>query len=128
MSLLMAPFAILGWIIKHPRILVVVLVIGFIFVGIRSCTGAFSSGVNSKTLVSNAADYQNVSQTSVQAPFVISTGTRVYYVKTYTDKNDIVTLNGYFTYDKNTWQFHSTPLFMDRKYYGLITIAKREGT
>ena len=128
-ALLTIPFKILGWIIRHPRILVLFIILIFIIFAFKACSSAFnqSASMNGGNAVPipAAAKYQTLSPTQEQAPYVVSTGTRIYYVKQYTDKNNIVTLEQYYVYNQKTWQSQNKPLNLDRKYYGLITITKR---
>ena len=128
-ALLTIPFKILGWIIKHPRILVLLIVLIFIIFAFKACSSAFNQSTSMNggkaAPIPVAAKYQTLSPTQEQAPYVVSTGTRIYYVKQYSDKNNIVTLEQYYVYNQKTWQSQNKPLILDRKYYGLITITKR---
>ena len=128
-ALLSIPFKILGWIIKHPRILALFIILIFIIFAFKACISAFnqsaSMSAGNAVPIPAAAKYQTLSPTQEQAPYVVSTGTRIYYVKQYTDKNNIVTLEQYYVYNQKTWQSRNKPLSLDRKYYGLITITKR---
>jgi hypothetical protein len=126
-KLLLFPFKILGWLFRHPRILILLVVIAFIFFGVRACTSTFNKSTGTATAVElpKVAEYQTIAPSTKQAPYVVSTGTRIYYVAKYTDNKQLITLQQYFTFDKNTWQVHKTPLLLDRKYYGEITIIKR---
>jgi hypothetical protein len=125
------PFRILGWVIKHPRILFGIIILIFIIFGIKACSSVFNEN-NTVTTESGETismpkvqEYQTLAPKAKQAPYVISSGTRIYYVVEYSDKNNIVTLKKYYFFNKDTWQLENKPLIMDRKYYGQITINKR---
>jgi len=102
----------------------VLIILVFVFIVFRACVGVSSQGPNSSALP-KVAEYQTVAPAIKQAPYVVTTGTRIYYVNKFLDKNNVVTLQQYYIYDKNTWQMKSKPLDLDRKYYGQITIVKR---
>jgi len=73
----------------------------------------------------NIPEYQQKAPDISQAPRVVQTTSRIYYVATFKDTGTVVILYDYFTYSKNKWVFTNKHLVMDRKYYGEIKIYNR---
>lgn len=124
------PFRILRWIFKHPRVLILLVAIGMAIFAFRACSSVTQGTVteNGNTVsytIPQAQSYQTIAPTIKQAPTVIATGTRIYYVSQFEDDGKVVMLLKYYTFDKDTWQFSNKPLPLDRNSYGLITIYKR---
>jgi len=59
-----------------------------------------------------------------QAPTLVQTSSRQYYVQKYVDDGKVLTLQVFYAYDKN-WQKYSTPLAIDRAVYRGVSVTKR---
>jgi len=103
---------------KKPAILVLVASVGLL---IASST-IFASDDNK--LVS-APEYIQKAPNTSKAPYAIQTTSRLYYVVSYQDQGDVVTLSDYFSYDKNKWQRYTIPLELNRAMYPVINIYNR---
>lgn len=122
-TILLFPFRIIGWIFKHPRYLIILIaLVGAVFF-FRTCSKTFGGTTN--TTITKVPSYLSIEPTIDQAPYVVETGTRIYYVKKYIDNGQILTMQQYYTYDKDTWQFSNKSLALNRNVYGLITLTKR---
>ena len=60
-----------------------------------------------------------------QAPTIIQTTSRIYYVKDYTDDGKVLMLQNFYYYDKDRWLKNKTELPIDRAVYKEIRIAPR---
>ena len=114
-----SPVIIVGYFFKHKAFLVVVVII----VGAVFLIGYF----NKQTSQLNIAveSYQRIAPSIQQAPRVVQTNSRVYYVATMSDDGQVLTLTNYYVYDKNEWQNVSLPLPLDRDIFGEIKIYNR---
>lgn len=115
----------LAWgIIKHPKVLILLAIVIFAFIGIKACNNAFNQPTAAAT--TQPAKYQEIAPSKAQAPYVLATNTRVYYVSRYTDNQQVITLQEYFVYDKKGWKLQTQPLAIDRKYYGEVRLYERK--
>lgn len=69
--------------------------------------------------------YQMVIPTTQQAPYVVQTSSRIYYVSTMEDNADMLVLTDYYIYDKNEWEHIQTALPLDKQVFGEIEIYNR---
>lgn len=116
------PLRVLIWIVKHPRILVFILVIIGIIIGVRTCSNMFNHG----SKAAEPAVYQEKTPSISNAPYVVATDTRLYYVRKYTDDGQVITLEKYYTYDTKKWKLQNDTLPLDRKYYPRLKIYERK--
>jgi hypothetical protein len=72
------------------------------------------------------AKYQQIEPTVKQAPYVLWTQTRLYYVSKYSGEMPVVTLEIYYTYDKDSWTLQDQPLVIDENIYGDYRIYERK--
>jgi hypothetical protein len=116
-----SPFLILGYLFKHKALLVI-LVIGIIaFFGLRAIGNAMSpASANQQPIPS----YQASAPSIKEAPNVILTSSRVYYVADFKEDNQVVTLNKFYVYNKN-WELVTRPLVIDKNLYGGIKLYTR---
>jgi len=71
--------------------------------------------------------YQQIAPTVQQAPFVLPTPSRSYYIATFNDLPESLTLTNYYFYNKKEWEHSDIPLFFDRSIteYKNIKVIKR---
>ena len=69
--------------------------------------------------------YQQIAPSSQDAPYVLQTSSRAYYVVSYNEIGDIVELTDYYYFNEKEWERAETSLPLDRRYYGNIQITKR---
>ena len=121
LALVALPFRAALWVFRHPRLLVLVVVVLFAVMGIRTCGTAFGG-----TLTATPTEpYQKVAPSRADAPYILATSTRMYYVTRYSDDGRVITLQDYYTYDRKKWVHQTTPLLVDRRYYGEVKIHVR---
>ena len=110
MAVILIPFRIIGWLFKHPRMLVVIaLGVGIIF-AVRTCACSNTSASQEK--------YQQTEPSRIDAPYVLPTLTRVYYVKSYTQTDSTYLLQEYYTYDSKKWKLQKTTIPVPRYQFG----------
>jgi len=114
------PFRAVLWVFRHPRLLVLAVVVVFAVMGLRACGAAFGTSTATPT-----EPYQEVAPPREKAPYVLATSTRVYYVTRYSDDGHVITLHDYYTYDWKKWARQSSPLRIDRTYYGEVRLHVR---
>jgi hypothetical protein len=126
---LAAPFAflfrVLKWLIKHPFMIALIIMVIIICFGLSRC-----NAVKSNTRPVQLEDYQKSAPDISLATKVLVTKTRAYYLVTYDtvyngDRLMSATIYEYYLYDKK-WE-HVTrafddPLIIDRKYYGDLSL------
>ncbi len=112
-----SPFLILGYMFKHKALLLVsvVAVVAIIVMG------TVNSNKASETLT---PQYQVVTPSIAEAPYVVATSSRTYYVIDYTDDGKVLTMNRYYDYNKK-WVLEKIPLALDRSIFGEIRIFTR---
>ncbi len=108
------PFRILGFLIKHPRLLVAGLIIVFIVFGLSSCSSALGG---KKAGAQETPAYQKIAPGLQEAPYVLLTDTRVYYVAKYENTQDLINLTEYWSYDRKAWAKGKHPLPISRDYF-----------
>lgn len=106
LKILLLPVKAVVYIVKHPKliILVVVLVIGF------SVYRNFASKSDSKTQSAEIPSYQKILPNKVNAPRVVQTLSRYYPYSTFQEDPNYLTLTDYYVYDKNSWRHETKPL------------------
>ncbi len=85
-----------------------------VLIGMVVCGGviAFSnaSGQNNQ----ENTKYVKVSVAYKDAPYILQTPDRGYYVATFRDDGEFLTLTDYYFYDKDKWEYSDSPLPFDR--------------
>ncbi len=118
---------IIKGILKHPRYLILIGVVVFIFIGGRSVTrnisGALTGG--DAEAAPDIPAYQLTAPDKALARTIVQTNSRLYYVNDYTDNGRTVRLLAYYGYNGDDWVKSNTPLPLDRQYYGEIRIYER---
>lgn len=87
----------------------------------------FNNQVSSNIPKSETAQYQEVSPSFSEAPYLVNTSSRAYYVSTYQEIPDGLLLTNYFYYNQKKWEASDKPLPLTEKLYGTITLSKRKG-
>ena len=112
------PLQFLGYLAKNKILLILVLfLVGGFFI--------YNNATKDKVV---AADYYiQVAPSVTQAPTLIQTTSRLYYVKSYTDDEKVITLTDWYSYDytQKKWLRNTQPFFIDRTVYGLVTVSSR---
>jgi len=63
---------------------------------------------------------------SVQdAPYYVHTSSRAYYIATFDDSEECLTLTSYYYYDRKRWEPSSIPLPLDKQIYGNLKVHRR---
>ena len=99
-----------------------VVVVAVLAIGVLILQGSFSSNDSQQT---KTPQLQKVAPSVQQAPYVLQTSSRAYYVATYQDTENVVILTSFYYYDKKVWELSNIPLPLDRSIYGNIKIIKR---
>lgn len=119
-TILAAPVRFCRWLITHPKAFIG---LAFLFVALlmlRNCaTGPQSASVETP-------EYQTIAPTIKEAPYIVQTSSRVYYVVEYENTGGGLTLLEYFTYDKKEWQKQTFPLTLSEQYYGKVVLNERK--
>ena len=114
-----APFLAIGYLAKHKAFLIIA-VVG---IGVAFLFGQFNRVNESSTMAFEP--YQIIAPTFQQAPRVVQTESRIYYVATMHDDGRVLTLTNYYTYNEDSWQHQRKTLGLDRQLYGDIKIYNR---
>jgi len=63
---------------------------------------------------------------SVQdAPYYVQTSSRAYYIATFNDSEECLTLTSYYFYDHKKWESSFVPLPLDKQIYGNLKVHRR---
>lgn len=112
------PFRLLGFLFRNKIILLIVVISVIALFGIKSFNKQNTSTVE-------MPNYQVAAPDIKIAPTIVETSSRSYYVVSYTDDGNRITLTDWFDYDTKKWRRHKTPLPLDRNIYGEIRITQR---
>ena len=116
-----SPLFLVSFLFKSKILLIVVIIALVAFFGISSII----STMKERNPAPPIPEYQQVAPTKIEAPTVVATGSRVYYVSDFTQDEEGVTLLSFYVYDKEVWEQRATPLRIDRNSYGKIKIYPR---
>lgn len=108
---------ILPKLLSRPGFILIIIIA--VVIGITSQLGG-----GKKEVIETPAYASNI-PTREQAPVVVYTSSRQYYVKNYSDNDQVVTLVDYYWYNNGEWEKGKVGLPLDRKVYGTIIIKKR---
>lgn len=117
------PFRAVLWLAKHPKLIVLLAIVIFAVWGVKSCNTDFNRPAGAAVPIEK---YQEIEPTVKQAPYVLWTQTRVYYVSKYSGEPPAVTLEKYYTYDNDTWVLQDQPLVITEIIYGEYRIYERK--
>ena len=120
-KILALPVRFVAGLFKHPKLFIVLVIVVIAFVNLNRCSGP---GDTSQQV--SVPEYQEKAPKVTDAPYVVRTSSRVYYVKAYDDSGGVMTLYEYYTYDKDNWQKQDLELPIDRKHYGEILVYERK--
>lgn len=120
-KVLALPVRLVTGLFKHPKMLIILVIVVIAFVSFNRCSGP---GDTSQQVT--IPEYQKIAPNVKDAPYVVRTSSRVYYVKAYDDSEGVLTLYEYYTYDNKKWQMQDFDLPIDRKYYGEILVYERQ--
>ena len=87
-----------------------VLILIAIAMGILYFNGAFSD----KPLEARASAYQNTAPSISQAPYLLDTPSRAYYVVSHYENEHWLVLTEYYSYDRKKWEKSESPLAFDK--------------
>jgi len=114
-----------GLIFKHRLFITKLTIIPLIIaVGILVISNQFGSD-EVEYPGGNVQYYQKVEPPFEEAPLVVQTSSRIYYVATLIDEGDILTLTDYYYFDKKKWVYSDVPLPLDRNTYGNMKVYNR---
>jgi hypothetical protein len=68
--------------------------------------------------------YQQIAPDIIQAPYVVTTPSRIYYVSRFVDDGRMVTLTKFYEYNKKKWQEGKLPLPLDRNTTAINIIQR----
>lgn len=121
---LIAIIVLFGLFVKHKLIInkfiviLLILSVGYLVI---------SSNLNKNKSESPNVEipaYQKIAPDISNAPRVVQTSSRIYYVSSIADDGVNLTLYKYYTYDKK-WNYYDKPLVLSRNIYGTIKIYQR---
>lgn len=114
---------ILGGVIFVHRLVVKKYMIILLAVGVGLVI--YGQPQNDNALATVLPVYQINAPELSDAPYLIQTPSRMYYVVQYSDDGQIVLLMEYYEYNDNEWQHNNRMLTLDRLYYGTVKITHR---
>lgn len=118
-TILAMPIVFVRWLLTHPKALVA---LAFVFVAVlmlRNCAGE-----TPPALVGNS-EFLKVAPSIKEAPYILHTSSRAYYVVEYQKADGYVLLVEYYTYDKKRWDRKTFPLKISEQYYGEVLLSER---
>ena len=120
---LLGIYVILGSIRQH-RLLFnkFVVIVAVIAIGILVLQGSLSKNDPQQVEI---PPYQKIAPSVQQAPYVVQTSSRAYYVTTFKDSEDVLLLINYYFYSRKNWELADIPLPLDRSIYGNLKVVKR---
>jgi len=74
--------------------------------------------------------YQEIAPSIQNAPYIVSTPSRAYYISTFQEDEAYLTLTCFYYYDKgNKWERSDIPLYLDKSLpeYSNLKVLKRGG-
>ena len=116
-----SPLLLLGFLFKSKVLLIVVIVGLIAFFAVSSIT----STMRERNPTLPIPEYQQIAPTKLEAPTVVATGSRVYYVSDYTKDEEGVTLLTFYVFNEEIWEKRTSPLRIDRNSYGIIKVYPR---
>lgn len=119
--ILKSPFLLFGALLKNKLLLIIVVIAFVAFIGISSITAKMKAN----DPIPPIPEYQKTAPTIAEAPTVIATGSRVYYVLDFIQDEEGVTLLTFFVYNEKEWEKRTAPLRIDRNSYGIIKVYPR---
>ena len=103
--ILKAPFLLLGYLFSHPKLIVLIVIAGFV-------AGIYFNLTKSPD-TPDIPDYQRTAPPVIEANKVVQTYSRIYYVRSMTETDTILWLDEYYTHDyvngKLQWVFYDKP-------------------
>lgn len=103
--ILKSPILLLGYLFKHPKLIVLVVIAGFV-------AGIYFNLTKSND-TPEIPDYQQTAPPFMEANKVVQTYSRIYYVRSMTETDTILWLDEYYTHDyvdgKLQWVFYDKP-------------------
>ena len=119
--ILKSPLLLAGALLKN-KVLLIIVVVAFVALFVISSVTAQIRENNPQPTI---PEYQKVAPTKAEAPTVVATGSRVYYVSDFTQDEEGVTLLTFFVYNEKEWEKRTVPLRIDRNSYGIIKVYPR---
>lgn len=119
--ILKSPFLVIGAVVKNKALLIIVVIAFVAFIGISAITSAMKTS----DPMPPVPEYQRIAPTKAEAPTVVATGSRIYYVSDFTQDEEGVTLLTFFVYNEKEWEKRTVPLRIDRNSYGIIKVYPR---
>lgn len=123
LAIIALPLRVAWYIIRRPRLLILFGVVVASVVVLRACAGGSATN---NTQVVEQERYIEIAPSVADAPYIISTASRVYYVRSYTDSGQVINLDQYYTYDRKKWVSQTIPLLLDKACFGEVRITIRE--
>ena len=69
--------------------------------------------------------YQQIAPSVQQAPYVLQTSSRAYYISTYQDGEEGLLLTNFYFYNKKQWENSDIPLPFPKSIFGDLEVFKR---
>jgi hypothetical protein len=114
-------FKVARWFVSHPKMLIIGALAVFAVMGVQACNHAFNGDSDAAVEY-----YQDIAPSVKDAPYVLSTSSRIYYVADYSIDGDVILLKTYYTYDAEKWQKCSLPLPIDKNTFGEYRLYERK--
>jgi hypothetical protein len=98
---------ILGYLLRNKVLLILLVIVAGVWF--------ISHKIDSQNAdVAETPIYQVIAPSPELAPKVVTTPSRVYYVRTLSETDGTVTLLNWYDYNEKQWQKHETPLPLDK--------------
>jgi hypothetical protein len=116
---------IFKFLLKYPKILLLLIIVGIILFGVLTCANACnrSSANNDQQAGLTPKDG---SPAFDKAPFCLYTNTRTYYVAVYTKGKDWIVLQEYYVYQNRHWIKQNQPLQITKLSFPGAKLIQRE--
>ena len=116
-------FLLVTYPFRHPKLLLVGVIIVFAFIGIHACSVLTRPKTSTGQPVPAYA--LNVPPIS-EAPYMVQTQTRIYFVQSYSGTpTTTLTLNRFYSWDGKTWRLQTVPLTLVPKFIGPLRLYTR---
>jgi len=89
-----------------------------------------SSKINQNTIDTTqigVSEYFAIAPSSAQAPYIVQTTSRVYYVAQIQQDETLIILQEYYFYDEDSWQHSDLPIPLNKQFYGDTIVYQRKG-
>ncbi len=117
-------FVVIGS-IRQRKLLVnkFVIIVALIAIGIISLSNTLAGSTPQKL---ETQYYQRIAPSVQDAPYIVPTSSRAYYVSTFNETTKGIVLTCYYYYNQKKWERSTIPLPLDKTLYGNLQVYKRK--